>query len=415
MAENDYYLLGHPLGHSFSPRLHQLLGNSRYSLLDLTEKEVGPFLESRAFAGLNVTIPYKRTVMPYLKEISPLAREVGSVNTILKRADGSLYGDNTDVAGFLALADRAGISLEGKNVVILGTGGTSLTAQYACRIRGASKITLVSRKGPVTYRDLYTLKDTQVLVNTTPVGMYPRTDETLCDPKRFPCLTGVLDVIYNPLRTRLVQHAQALGIPAAGGLYMLFGQGLAASALFTGRRLSPEETRAAYSALLTEKTNIVLCGMPGSGKTSVGTVLARLTGRPLIDTDALVTEKAGMPIPRIFETLGEERFRKMEAEVIRECALVPGCILSTGGGCVKREENRLNLRMNGRVYRIRRPLEALDTRGRPLSAGGLTALRALEEERDPLYRACADTEIDNSGSVDAAAAQITEDMKCAFL
>ncbi len=415
MAENDFYLIGHPLGHSFSPRLHQLFGNDRYALMDLAADEVGPFLESRSFAGLNVTIPYKQAVLPYLAEVSPRAQAIGAINTVKKRPDGSLYGDNTDVLGFLALADRAGVAFEGKNVVILGTGGTSLTARYAVRSRNAKKVTLVSRSGPVTYRDLYDLADTQVLINTTPVGMHPNAEALVCDPARFPALTGVLDVIYNPLRTRLVQKAQQLGLPAAGGLSMLFGQGRAAAEQFSLRRFSDAETDRAYAVLLSEKLNIVLCGMPGCGKTSVGQRLSRLSGRPLVDTDALVAEKAGMPIPEIFERYGEERFRDLEEECIRECARLPGCILSTGGGCVKRESNRMNLRMNGRVYRLLRPLDALDTRGRPLSRGGLPALKALEEERTPLYRACADREIDNSGTVEAAAVQILEDMKCAFL
>ncbi len=409
-----FYLIGHPLGHSFSPSLHRLFGNANYRLMDLEEDEVGPFLESRAFEGLNVTIPYKRKVIPYLSSLSPRAEAIGAVNTVKKRPDGSLYGDNTDAAGFLALAGRAGISFAGEHVVILGSGGTSRTAAYAAKSRLAASVTVVSRRGPVDYSALDSLTDTTVLINTTPVGMYPNEDAMPADPARFPALKGVLDVVYNPLRTRFVQAAHRLGIPAAGGLYMLMAQGSAANALFMDREESPEERETVFAALTGQKENIVLCGMPGSGKSTLGKMLAERLSMPYIDTDERIVEKAGMSIPEIFSSRGEEAFRSLESAVIRECTLVPGQVISTGGGAVLREENRFRMKMNGRVYLIRRPLDALATDGRPLSRDGC-ALRAMEKARAPLYALAADRTIDNLTSPDDAVRAIMEDLKCVSL
>ncbi len=409
-----FYLIGHPLGHSFSPALHRLFGNGDYHLKDLREEEVGPFLTEGQFEGLNVTIPYKQTVIPYMAELSPRAAAIGAVNTVRRRPDGSLYGDNTDAAGFLALADRAGISFGGKHVVILGSGGTSRTACYAVRSRGAASVTVVSRRGPVDYTSLYGLKDTRILINTTPVGMHPREDALPADPGRFPRLEGVLDVVYNPLRTRLVQTARAAGIPAAGGLYMLMAQGSAANALFTGRERTEAEDERVFAALTRQKENVVLCGMPGSGKSTIGKRLAEEMGLAFTDTDERIAEKAGMTIMDIFASLGEAAFRDMESGVLRECAASPGQVISTGGGAVLREENRFRMRMNGRVYLIRRPLRSLDTSGRPLSRGR-EALERMERERAPLYALAADRTVDNLTSPDDAVRKIMEDLKCVYL
>ena len=412
--DGRFYLIGHPLGHSFSPSLHRLFGNDRYSLKDLEEDEVGPFLKSREFDGLNVTIPYKRTVIPYLAELSPRAEAIGAVNTVKKQPDGSLYGDNTDAAGFLALADRAGVSFAGRHVVVLGSGGASRTAVWAAKSRGAASVTVVSRSGPVDYGVLYSLTDTEVLVNATPVGMYPSEDAMPADPARFPALKGALDLVYNPLRTLFVQAARSLGVPAAGGLYMLAAQGSAANAVFTDREEDTGELERVFSALTRQKENLVLCGMPGSGKSTIGKMLAEKLSMPYIDTDEKIVEKAGMPIPEIFSRRGEKAFRDLEADVIREAARRSGQVISTGGGAVLREENRLRMRMNGRVFLIRRPAEALATAGRPLSRD-LAALRAMEKERAPLYALAADAAMDNLTSPDDAVRAILEDLKCVSL
>ena len=412
--DGRFYLIGHPLGHSFSPSLHRLFGNDRYGLMDLEEDQVGPFLEKREFDGLNVTIPYKRTVIPYLSELSPRAEAIGAVNTVRKRPDGSLYGDNTDAAGFLALADRAGVSFSGRRVVILGSGGASRTAVWAARERGAAKVTVVSRSGPVDYGALYSLDDTEVLVNATPVGMYPSEDALPADPARFPALKGALDLVYNPLRTRFVQAARSLGVPAAGGLYMLAAQGGAANAVFTGREEDPEELERVFAALARQKENVVLCGMPGSGKSTIGKMLAEKLSMPYIDTDEKIVEKAGMPIPEIFSSRGENAFRDLESAVIRECARLSGHVISTGGGAVLREENRFRMRMNGRVFLIRRPVDALATFGRPLSRD-TAALKAMEKARAPLYALAADRTADNLTSPDDAVRTILEDLQCVSL
>ena len=412
--EGRYYLIGHPLGHSFSPELHRLFGNDGYRLMDLTEDRVGPFLESRLFDGLNVTIPYKRTVIPYMTELSPGARAIGAVNTVVKMKNGGLYGDNTDVTGFLALADRAGVSLAGRHVVILGSGGTSRTAQYAASLRGAASVTVVSRSGPVDYGALYRLHGTEVLINTTPVGMFPREDAFAADPARFPALKGALDVIYNPLRTRFVLAARDAGIPAAGGLYMLMAQGSAADCLFTGRARGEAEMERVFAALTRQKENVILCGMPGSGKSTLGKMLAEKLAMPYIDTDEAVVRNTGMSIPQIFARYGEAFFRNRESEALRQCVHTGGQVISVGGGAVLREENRHLMKMYGRVCLIRRDLALLETRGRPLS-GDMNRMYRMWEERSPLYALAADFTVDNAGVPEDAVRKIAEELKCVSL
>ena len=407
------FLIGHPLGHSFSPRLQALLGNPDFRLMDLTEAELEPFLKKGDFTGLNVTIPYKQKVIPYLDRISDRARRANAVNTILRGPDGSLFGDNTDIPGFLAMADRAGIGLAGKNAVILGSGGTSRTASTALQMRGAARVTVVSRTGEWNYGNLYDLTDTQVLVNTTPVGMYPRADALPADPAEFPCLEGVLDVVYNPLRTRLCQKAQALGVRTAPGLYMLMSQGRHAAELFLNRGISSEAMETAYRTLLTEKRSIVLCGMPGSGKSTVGRILADRTGRKLIDTDRLIEERVGMPCGEYLKQAGEEAFRDLESECLSGACAAGGAVVATGGGAVLREKNRADMRMNGMVFLLRRDPERLPMDGRPLSRGRAAVL-AMAAEREPYYLAAMDMEIDNNGLPETAADRILEAFSCAF-
>ena len=401
-----YGLIGETLGHSHSPRVHALLGDAEYALRPLARGELDTFLRAGDFLGLNVTIPYKQAVLPYCKALGPTAQAVGSVNTLVRREDGTLFGDNTDVFGFQRMAEEAGIRLDGGKALVLGSGGTSLTACHAVRQAGGEAV-VVSRKGETHYGNVDRHADAVLVVNTTPVGMYPHFSEVPLDLARFPRLRGVLDVVYNPLRTRLLQQAEALGLPCAGGLSMLVWQAARARELFDGQPVPPEKVRAALAALRHSLSNLVLVGMPGSGKTTVGTRCAQALGVPFVDTDAWVEQKAGKPVPRIFAEEGESAFRALEAEAIAAVAQTGGKVIATGGGAVLNPENRLNLRMNGVVIRLLRPVENLSQKGRPLSQG-VEALQRMLEQREPAYRACADTAVENTDTQAACVQRVLE-------
>ena len=404
----EYGLIGAKLGHSYSVPIHAQLGDYDYRLYERTEAEFVDLMRRRDFKGLNVTIPYKRLALELCDELSDTAREVGSVNTVVRRADGSLYGHNTDIGGFIALAARAGVEIAGKKAVILGSGGTSLTARTACRRLGAKEIVVVSRKGPVDYEALYRdHADAQVLVNTTPVGMYPNNGESAADISRLPCLTGVLDVIYNPDRTALILDARARGLNCAGGLYMLVGQAREAAELFTGRAIPESETERIHALLRGEALNAILIGMPGSGKSSVGRALARRMGRPFVDCDGEIVKRAGKSIPEIFAREGEAAFRALEAAVIADVCREKGQVIATGGGAVLREENVRAMRQNGAVLLIERRLDALSMDGRPLSKSR-AALEDMWRIRGPKYRAAADAAIDNNAAPEDAVHQAEE-------
>ncbi|MEA4929157.1 MAG: shikimate kinase [Candidatus Limiplasma sp.] len=401
-----YGLIGETLGHSHSPRVHALLGDADYALRPLARGKLDAFLRAGDFLGLNVTIPYKQAVVPYCKALGPTAQAVGSVNTLVRREDGTLYGDNTDVYGFQHMAEEAGIRLDGGKALVLGSGGTSLTACHAVRQAGGEAV-VVSRKGENHYGNLGRHADAVLVVNTTPVGMYPHFAEAPLELAQFPRLRGVLDVVYNPLRTRLMQQAQALELPCAGGLSMLVWQAARARELFDGRPVPPEQVRAALAALRHSLSNLVLIGMPGSGKTSVGMRCAQALSLPFADTDAWVEQKAGKPIPRIFAEEGESAFRALEAEAIAAVAQTGGKVIATGGGAVLNPENRFNLRMNGVVVRLLRPLEHLSRKGRPLSQG-LEGLRNMQQQREPAYRACADAAVENADTQAACVQRVLE-------
>ena len=407
MGEKVYGLLGRKLGHSWSAPIHAALGCADYRLIELEPEELAPFLRREDIGGLNVTIPYKRDVMPLCDVIDPAAEAIGSVNTIVRRPDGKLVGCNTDIDGFRYMARRAGISLAGKKVVILGSGGASLTAQAAARQEGAAEITVISRSGPDSYENLGRHADAQVLVNTTPVGMYPKNGEQPVDLAVFPALEGVLDVIYNPRRTALLLQAEELGIPCSDGLPMLVAQAKAAEEHFFDRLIADSENERILAQLRREMTNLVLIGMPGSGKSTVGAALAALTGREAIDIDARIAEKAGCSIPEIFAKGGEAAFRALEREATAACGALSGKLLLTGGGVVKTPENYAALHQNGRIYQLLRPLELLPTDGRPLSQGA--DLAAMWAERAPLYERFRDAAIDNSGTVEQTAQAIWRD------
>lgn len=383
-----YGLIAQRLSHSFSKEVHARLGNPDYELCELQPERVAEFLQRRDFCGINVTIPYKTTVIEYLDEVDEAARSIGAVNTIVNRG-GRLYGYNTDFYGLLALIHHCGWQLAGKKVLVLGSGGTSRTAVSVANHLNAAAVYRVSRTGRdgcITYEDvLQNHKDAAYIINTTPCGMTPNLGESAVKVNDFTQLEGVLDTIYNPLRSRLVCDAQEKGIPAVGGLYMLVAQAAYAVEKFTDVTISADKTAEIYRQIAAEKQNIVLLGMPGCGKTTVGRQLAEALQMDFVDTDAEIERQEGRPISDIFAACGENGFRDIEQATIRQVAARQHTVIATGGGAVLREENCRLLRENGRLYFLDRPLEALvPTADRPLSSNR-EDLQRRYAERYPLY------------------------------
>lgn len=407
MGEKIFGLLGRKLGHSWSVPIHTALGCQGYRLIELEPEELEGFLRQPNIGGLNVTIPYKRDVMPFCDVIDPMAQAIGSVNTLTRRADGKLYAFNTDAAGFCWMAERAGISFTGKKAVVLGSGGASLTAVACAKKLGAREVVVISRSGENNYGNLARHADTDIVVNTTPVGMYPNTGVAAVDLTFFPRCSGVLDVVYNPRRTALLLQAEALGIPCSDGLPMLVAQAKAAEEHFFEKPIPDSENERILALLRQECTNIVLIGMPGCGKTTVGQALAELTGREAIDIDRRIVERAGCSIPEIFAQGGETAFRTLEREETAEAGKLSGKIILTGGGVIKDARNYGPLHQNGRIYHLIRDLDILPTDGRPLSQ--TTDLSAMWAERAPLYARFRDAEIENNGSVRETAQAIWRD------
>ncbi|MBQ9968147.1 MAG: shikimate kinase, partial [Oscillospiraceae bacterium] len=396
-------LLGRTLGHSYSPAIHKLLGDYSYELFPREPEDVEGFVKLGPWDGCNVTIPYKKEVVQYCTELSPLAKELGSVNTLLRLPDGGIYGDNTDAAGFEAMAKRIRLDYRGKTALVFGTGGASVTVQAVLKRLGC-EVTVVSRTGKITYADLPNYAHAQVLVNTTPVGMYPHNGESVVDLAKFPKAEAVLDVVYNPARTKLILDAEARGIPCESGLYMLVAQAARASELWQNTTISEEKLDAIHRAIGQSMQNIILIGMPGCGKSTVGFKLARKLGRWLIDADQELVKRAGMEIPQYMQLHGEEGFRKLETEVLRDLGKESGLVIATGGGCVTREENYAPLHQNGTIVWLQRDLSELPTAGRPISQQlGVQKLYAV---RKPLYEAFADLTVPNTGDPDETAEQI---------
>jgi len=407
MAEKIYGLLGRKLSYSWSPRIHAALGCSDYRLLELEPEELPAFLSREDIGGLNVTIPYKLAVMPYCDVISEAARRIGSVNTLVRREDGKLYAWNTDAVGFSWMAQQARISFAGAKVVILGSGGASRTVRAVAQMEGAGRVVVISRSGEDNYDNLSRHADADIVVNTTPVGTYPGNGKAPVDLRSFPRCRGVLDLIYNPRRTALLLQAEELGIPCSDGLPMLVAQAKAAEEHFFEKSIPDSENQRILAMLRREMTNIVLIGMPGSGKSTVGEALAALTGREAIDIDARIAEKAGCSIPEIFAGGGEAEFRRYERDITAEAGKLSGKILLTGGGVIKDQRNYASLHQNGRIYHLIRNLDILPTDGRPLSQSA--DLHAMWVERKPLYTAFRDAVIDNNGSVQDTADRIWRD------
>ncbi|HWQ06074.1 MAG TPA: shikimate kinase [Feifaniaceae bacterium] len=407
MGKRIYGLLGRSLKHSYSELIHRELGNADYHLIELEPEELCAFLRREDIGGLNVTIPYKRDVIPFCDALDQTARVVGSVNTIVRSRDGRLVGYNTDVYGLTCMAQRAGISFAGRKVVVFGSGGASLTAQYAAKQGGAREVVVVSRSGPDTYETLSRHADAELLVNATPVGMYPNNGALPADPAGFPACKGVLEFVYNPLRTALTLRAQSLGIPVSDALIMLTAQAKAAEELFWDQTLPESEITRIVLLLKQQTQNIVLVGMPGSGKSSVGAALGRLSGRETVDFDREIELAAGKPIPRIFAESGEEAFRELERQTARQWGAEHGRILITGGGIVKDERNYVSLKQNGRIYQVEREVARLERAGRPLSEHA--DLAAMQRERQPLYERFRDASAQNGASAEQAAREIWEE------
>ena len=408
-----YGLLGEKLGHSFSREIHEKLGRYSYELIEVPRDRIDAFMTAREFVGLNVTIPYKQTVIPWLDEISPRARAIGAVNTVVNRG-GKLYGDNTDFGGMKRLIGRMMPNLRDQTVLVCGTGGTSRTAMAVAEALGADaaniyRLSRSGKDGALTYEDAYAASTgAQFLINTTPCGMYPDVEGCPVDLSRLPGLTGVADVIYNPLTTKLVRLARERRLPAESGLYMLVAQAVLAAEIFTNAPFPAGTIDRVYGALLLEKRNIVLTGMPSSGKSTVGWRLAKRLGRELIDTDAEIVEKAGAPITEIFKAHGEAYFRDLETETIKELSRTGGRVIATGGGAVLRKENVDALKMNGTVVFLDRPLaDLLPTDDRPLSNDG-TKLRSLYAERHPIYTAAADITVPVRGTPEDTVNEVME-------
>lgn len=411
----EFGLIGEHLGHSFSPEIHARLGNGAYTLHEVARDDLDAFMKAAPFKGINVTIPYKEAVMPYLDEISPEALEIGAVNTIVKDTDGRLKGYNTDFFGLCGLARRSGLDFNGRNVLVLGAGGAAKTAAAVAKELGAASVSTATRN-PRNENQLPLSEISvnggpwQIIMNATPVGMHPSDEGRVVDIALFPALEGVLDCIYNPLRTNLVLDAQERGLKAEGGLYMLVGQAWKADELFFDKQGDKALWDMIHDELLSSKINIVLCGMPSCGKTTVGGLLAEATGRRFYDTDVIIRERAGMEISEIFASKGEEAFRKMEHDIIEELSREHGCIIATGGGAVLDYSNIHNLRRSGRIYFIdKTPAQLVPTDDRPLSRS-MDALEKLYATRRQAYLKAAEITIDGSLSFEDAAAEILKSL-----
>lgn len=401
-------LLGKKLGHSYSPQIHSYLGDYPYTLYKKTPEELETFLRTGDFTGLNVTMPYKKDVIPYLDKLTDRAASLGAVNTIVRQKDGTLIGHNTDYFGFHSMLKRSGLEVTGKKVLVLGSGGASATAQYVLKQEGA-EVVVISRNGENNYHNLERHSDASVIVNATPVGMYPDVGVSPVSLELFPYLEGVLDIVYNPARTQILLDAEKRGLIAENGLWMLVAQAKESAEWFTGQTIDDAAISRIHKILRNQMENIVLIGMPGCGKSTIGKKLAQRLSMDFIDADDEIVKESGMPIPKIFEAYGEAYFRDLETSVLNRLGKQSGKVIATGGGCITRQENYPLLHQNGRIFWIQRDIDLLPTDGRPLSQAN--KLDALYRARKPLYEAFADHLIENIGSIEETISAIlnTED------
>ena len=385
-------LLGRKLSHSYSPQIHGMLGDYAYELYEKEPEDLESFLKHGDFQGLNVTIPYKKSVIPYCDSLSPTAQMLGAVNTIVRRKDGSLLGHNTDYFGFQSMLLESKLSVSGKKVLVLGSGGASNTVKAVLEEGGATVI-VISRNGENNYENLFLHKDAAVIVNATPVGMYPATGVSPLELDHFAKLEGVLDVIHNHERTKLLMDAQQRGLVAVNGLWMLVAQAKESSEWFTGSPIDDAKISLIHRTLRSQTENIVLIGMPGCGKSTVGKLIADHTGLQFVDADTEIEKLAGKSIPQIFAEDGEDVFRSYETRVLSALGKESGLVIATGGGCVTRQENYRHLHQNGTIFWLTRPIQSLATEGRPLSAAG--KLEEMYQIRRPIYEAFRDYRIEN--------------------
>ena len=401
-------LLGEKLGHSYSPEIHKMLAGYEYRLYERCAEELEGFIRGGEWDGLNVTMPYKKAVIPFCDELGERARLSGSVNTLVRRADGSIYGDNTDMFGFESLLRVNGIDPAGTKALVLGSGGACASVRAVLDSLGAETV-VISRRGEDNYNNLERHRDAELIVNSTPLGMYPNNGAQAVDLTAFPNCRAVLDIVYNPARTALLLQAEKLGIKSAGGLHMLVAQAKRSSELFTGARIDDAEIDRVERALMHRMMNIVLVGMPGCGKTTVAGIIGKMTGRPVQDVDTLIEQRAGITIPEIFAQSGEEGFRALETQIITEAGAQSGAVIATGGGSVTRLENYAPLHQNAVIVWLQRDIDKLPRDGRPLSAHA--DLNEMFRRRAPMYSAFADMTADNNGTPEAAAEMILEALK----
>lgn len=403
-----YGLLGEHLPHSFSPQIHKALGNDNYTLFEIAPENLEKFMCEKNFKGINVTIPYKKAVIPYLDEISPEAEKIGAVNTIVVR-DGKLCGYNTDYFGFEYMLKKSKVNVKDKKALVLGSGGASATAQAVLRDMGTSEVVVLSRNGDDNYVNMYIKHtDAKIIVNTTPVGMYPDNLNTLVDLDRFKNLSGVLDVVYNPLKTRLILDAEQRKIPSSAGLSMLVAQAKKAHEIFFDKTIENGVCEQIEHSLTLQMCNIVLIGMAGCGKSTIGKRLSELLKKELVDTDEMIVNTENKPIPEIFAEKGEEYFRWCENVAVNIAGKEKSQIIATGGGVITRPENYNSLKQNGIIVFINRDAELLATNGRPLSQK--YGAKELYEKRLPLYRQFADIEIDGNGTIEEVSNRIVKEI-----
>ena len=407
-------LLGRTLGHSFSPRIHSALGNTNYELFEREPSQLQEFFDDQELQGINITFPYKVNALEACDVVDPRAERIGCVNTMVRK-DGKWHGYNTDYDGFVFTLKHAGIDVSGKECIILGDGASSATVHVALEDLGAKNITHLSRKAAPFYTDAPNYYETaQIIINCTPIGMYPHNPASLIDITQFSKLEGVVDLIYNPRRTILLLQAEMMEIPHCDGLPFLVAQGVEAANHFQGESFGTKEIEQILRDMRREKENIILIGMPGVGKTTVGKALGEEMGRTCVDVDHELEKEIG-DISTYITEQGEPAFREKEAEMIAKFGTQTGLIISTGGGCVTVPKNFAHLRQNGRIYQLTQPVENLSTSGRVLSSGGIERLRELEATRTPMYESFAQCIVEHNRNAPETVAAILEDFEANLL